>query len=91
MDATQMVGAVVVALISIITLFSLISKPFSSLTEAINKLNILVEKLSTNLDNTEKLVQKMDTRLMRAEKKLQAIELNCAKSGHYDGQHAEQT
>lgn len=91
MTPTEAIGVVVVALISILSLFALISKPFSSLTEAINKLNILVEKLSANLDNTEKLVQKLDTRLTRAEKKLQAIELNCAKSGHYDEHPSEQT
>jgi hypothetical protein len=84
MSPAEGIGVVAIALISIGTLFALIAKPFSNLTDEINELKVLIKELSTNLKNTEKLVSKLDQRLTRAEKKLQSIELNCAKSGHLE-------
>ncbi|NTW95544.1 MAG: hypothetical protein HGB31_02870 [Erysipelotrichaceae bacterium] len=89
MSPAEGIGVVAIALISIGTLFALIAKPFSNLTEAINELKVLIKELSTNLNNTEKLVSKLDQRLTRAEKKLQSMELNCAKSGHLSDQEEE--
>ena len=89
MTPAEAIGVVAVALISIGSLFALIAKPFSNLTDAINELKVLIKELSTNFNNTEKLVLKLDQRLTRVEKKLQSIELNCAKSGHLDTQNEE--
>ena len=84
MNQAETIGIVVIGLASILGLFALVSKPFTQLTEAINKLNLLVERLSINQDNTDKLVQKMDVRMSRAEKKIAGIELNCAQVGHLE-------
>lgn len=89
MTPTEAIGVVIVALISIITLFSLISKPFANLTEAINDLKLVLTGLSKNIENTDKLVQKLDQRMTRAEKKIQGIELNCAREGHYEDPTSE--
>lgn len=84
MQQTEMIGIVVIGLAAIFGLFALISKPFSNLTTAINELKVVLSSLSTSLENTDKLVQKLDQRMSKAEKKIQGIELNCARSGHYD-------
>ena len=86
MSEMELIGAIVVGLSAILGLFAMISKPFKELTEAINKLNLLVERLSVNQDNTDKLVQKLDVRMSRAEKKLTDIAMNCAQAGHYEKQ-----
>jgi hypothetical protein len=84
MAPTEAIGVVVVALISIISLFALISKPFSNLTEAINDLKLVLTGLSKSLENTDRIVQKLDSRMTRAERAITDINLNCAKNGHYD-------
>ena len=84
MNQAEIIGTVVIGLAAILTLFALISKPFNNLTDAINKLNLLVERLSTNQDNTDKLVAKLDARMSKVERKTANIELNCAQVGHLD-------
>lgn len=97
MEQTEIIGYLVLGLISLLTLYNLYQsrkdkesdkniETYKELSKAINDLNLLLEKLSTNTDNQEKNIEKLENRINRAEKKIQGIELNCAKNNHLQEQ-----
>ena len=89
MNQAEMIGIVVIGLAALLGLFTVISKPFSNLTDAINDLKIVLSTMSKSLESTDKLVQKLETRVSKVEKKQQDIEINCARAGHYGDQPSD--
>lgn len=78
----ESLGMIVISLGSLLGLISIIVKPFKELTDAINGLKILVERLTIGHENIENEVKWYDERLKSLEERTKNIEYNFIKRNH---------
>lgn len=89
MSNVEIVGIVVIGLSALLVLIaqlinitSKLTQPFKELTDAINGLKLLVERLTIGHENIENEVKWHDERLKSLEERTKNIEYNCMKRNH---------
>jgi hypothetical protein len=79
----ESLGMLIISLGSLLGLISIIVKPFKELTDAINGLKILVERLTIGHENIENEVQWHDERIKNLEERTRKIEIECVLKDHH--------
>jgi membrane protein implicated in regulation of membrane protease activity len=70
-------------IVGILQIVKYIKEPTQSLQQVVQSLQVVVGKLDENVENQTNMMMRYDKRLSRVESKQQAMEVNCARQGHY--------
>ena len=78
MTETEIMGYLVGGLIALLTLFKLLSEPYTKLTQAIHELTVTTKLINKTLTDQMGITDKHEIRITKVEERVLKIENRCA-------------